>query len=129
MELMDILTAIGIGTLIGFGIVGFYVWILFQRIKGRVDDMVDQIIQEAESNLVGLDIELDKDTYFCYNSKDKQFICQGKTVAEIRQAFGARFPTKTAYLAGGDPRVVAEFKTELLKLGTNENSSSIRRTP
>ena len=129
MELMDILTAIGIGTLIGFGIVGFYVWILYQRIKGRVDHMVDQIIQEAESNLVGLDIELDKDTYFCYNSKDKQFICQGKTVAEIRQAFGARFPTKTAYLAGGDPRVVAEFKTELLKLGTNENSSSIRRTP
>ena len=126
---MDILTAIGIGTLIGFGIVGFYVWILYQRIKGRVDHMVDQIIQEAESNLVGLDIELDKDTYFCYNSKDKQFICQGKTVAEIRQAFGARFPTKTAYLAGGDPRVVAEFKTELLKLGTNENSSSIRRTP
>ena len=121
---MDILTAIGIGTLIGFGIVGFYVWILFQRIKGRVDDMVDQIIQEAESNLVGLDIELDKDTYFCYNSKDKQFICQGKTVAEIRQAFGARFPGKTAYLAGGDPRVVAEFKTELLKLAINENSTS-----
>ena len=124
MELMDILTAIGIGTLIGFGIVGFYVWILYQRIKGRVDDMVKQIIQEAESNLVGLDIELDKDTYFCYNSKDKQFICQGKTVAEIRQAFGARFPGKTAYLAGGDPRVVAEFKTELLKLAINGNSTS-----
>ena len=120
MELMDILTAIGIGTLIGFGIVGFYVWILYQRIKGRVDDMVKQIIQEAESNLVGLDIEVDKDTYFCYNSEDKQFICQGKTVAEIRQAFGARFPTKTAYLAGGDPAVVAHFKTELLKLATDE---------
>ena len=124
MELMDILTAIGIGTLIGFGIVGFYVWILYQRIKGRVDDMVKQIIQEAESNLIGLDIEVDKDTYFCYNSEDKQFICQGKTVSEIRQAFGARFPGKTAYLAGGDPRVVAEFKTELLKLAINENSTS-----
>ena len=121
---MDILTAIGIGTLIGFGIVGFYVWILYQRIKGRVDDMVKQIIQEAESNLIGLDIEVDKDTYFCYNSEDKQFICQGKTVSEIRQAFGARFPGKTAYLAGGDPRVVAEFKTELLKLAINENSTS-----
>ena len=87
MELMDILTAIGIGTLIGVGIIGFYVWILYQRIKGRVDDMVKQIIQEAEDNMVGLDIEVDKDTYFCYNSEDKQFICQGKTVAEIRQAF------------------------------------------
>ena len=125
MELMDILTAIGIGTLIGFGIVGFYVWILYQRIKGRVDDMVKQIIQEAESNLIGLDIEVDKDTYFCYNSKDKQFVCQGKTVSEIRQAFGARFPGKTAYLAGGDPRVVAEFKTELLKLGTNEPNNNV----
>ena len=123
MELMDILTAIGIGTLIGFGIVGFYVWILYQRIKGRVDDMVKQIIQEAESNLIGLDIEVDKDTYFCYNSEDKQFICQGKTVSEIRQAFQNRFPGKTAYLAGGDPRVVEYFKTELLKLGINEPQS------
>ena len=125
MELMDILTAIGIGTLIGFGIVGFYVWILYQRIKGRVDDMVKQIIQEAEDNMVGLDIELDKDTYFCYNSKDKQFICQGKTVAEIRQAFGARFPGKTAYLAGGDPGIVEQFRAELTKLSMNENNPSV----
>ena len=121
---MNILTAIGIGTLIGVGIIGFYVWILYRRLQIRVDHMVKQIIQEAESNLVGLDIEVDKDTYFCYNSEDKQFVCQGKTVAEIRQAFGARFPGKTAYLAGGDPRVVAEFKTELLKLAINENSTS-----
>ena len=120
---MDILTAIGIGTLIGVGIIGFYVWILYQRIKGRVDDMVKQIIQEAEDNMVGLDIEVDKDTYFCYNSEDKQFICQGTTVAEIRQAFQNRFPGKTAYLAGGDPRVVEYFKTELLKLGINEPQS------
>jgi len=123
MELMDILTAIGIGTLIGVGIIGFYVWYLYQRIRGRVDDMVKQIIQEAEDNMVGLDIEVDKDTYFCYNNEDKQFICQGKTVAEIRQAFQARFPGKTAYLAGGDPRVVEHFKTELLRLGINEPQS------
>ena len=124
MVLSEIIGGILMGIGIGFVVLGLYIWILFQRIKGRVDHMVDQIIQEAESNLVGLDIEVDKDTYFCYNSEDKQFICQGKTVSEIRQAFGARFPTKTAYLAGGDPRVVAEFKTELLKLAINENSTS-----
>ena len=120
MELNEIVGGILMGIGIGFVVLGLYIWILFQRIKGRVDDMVDQIIQEAESNLVGLDIELDKDTYFCYNNEDKQFICQGKTVEEIRKAFGARFPTKTAYLAGGDPAVVAHFKTELLKLATDE---------
>ena len=83
MELSEIIGGILMGIGIGFVVLGLYIWILFQRIKGRVDDMVDQIIQEAESNLVGLDIELDKDTYFCYNSKDKQFICQGKAAAMV----------------------------------------------
>jgi len=123
MELSEIIGGILMGIGIGFVVLGLYIWILFQRIKGRVDHMVKQIIQEAESNLVGLDIELDKDTYFCYNSKDKQFICQGATVSEIRLAFGARYPGKTAYLAGGDPRVVEHFKTELLRLGINEPQS------
>jgi hypothetical protein len=124
MELVDIVVILLVGIGISFGMLGLYIWILYQRIKGRIDDMVDQIIQEAEADLVGLDIEVDQGRYFCYNSEDKQFVCQGATVAEIRTAFQARFPGKTAYLAGGDPRVVAELETELLKLGINENSIS-----
>jgi len=123
MELVDIVVILLVGIGIGFGMLGLYIWILYQRIKGRVDEMVNQIIQEAEADLVGLDIEVDQGRYFCYNSEDKQFVCQGATVAEIRTAFQDRFPGKTAYLAGGDPRVIAEFKTELLKLGINENST------
>ena len=123
MELMDIVVIVLVGIGIGFGMLGLYIWVLYQRIKSRVDQMVDQIINEAEANLVGLDVEVDQGRYFCYNSEDKQFVCQGTTVAEIRTAFQARFPGKTAYLAGGDPRVVAELKTELLKLGINENST------
>jgi hypothetical protein len=123
MELMDIVVIVLVGIGIGFGMLGLYIWVLYQRIKGRVDEMVNQVIQEAEANLVGIDIEVDQGRYFCYNSEDKQFVCQGTTVAEIRTAFQARFPGKTAYLAGGDPRVVAELKTQLLKLGINENST------
>ena len=123
MELNEIVGGILMGIGIGFTMLGFYIWILFQRIRGRVDRMVEQIIQQAEADIVGLDIELDKGRYFCYNHTDKQFVCQGGTVAEIRQAFQARYPGKTAYLAGGDPAVVAEFKTELLQLSINENSS------
>ena len=122
MEFSDLIIAIMIGIGLGFGMLCLYIWVLYQRIKGRVDEMVNKIINEAEANLVGLDIEVDRGVYFCYNNEDKQFVCQGSTVAEIRQAFQARFPGKTAYLAGGDPRVVAELKTELLKLGINENS-------
>ena len=124
MELIDIVAAIAVGTLLGFGIVGMYVWYLWNKIKRHVDHMIDQVIAEAETNMIGLDIEVDKGVYFCYNSKDKQFICQGTTVKEIREGFQRRYPDKTAYLAGGDPAVVAELKTELLKLAINENSTS-----
>ena len=114
---------IGIG--IGFGMIAIYVWFfLYLPIKSRVDRIIAQVVAEAEADLIGLDIEVDNGIYFCYNSEDKQFVCQGANVAEIRQAFQARFPTKTAYLAGGDPAVVEQFKTELLKLATDENSTS-----
>jgi hypothetical protein len=124
MELIDIITAVAIGALLGVGAVGIYVWVLYQKIRHSIDQMINEVIQEAEADLIGLDIEVDNGVYFCYNNTDKQFICQGNTVAEIKQAFRERFPTKTAYLASGNPEVVEHFKTELLKLGTNENSTS-----
>ena len=124
MELNDIIAGTLMGLGIGFVALTVYMWILYQRIKSRVDRMIREVIEEAEADLVGLDIEVDKGVYFCYNHNDKQFVCQGSTVAEIRQAFQSRHPGKTAYLAGGDPAVVATFRTELLKLATDENSPS-----
>ena len=121
---MDIVVILLVGIGIGFSMLCLYVWVLYQRIRGRVDEMVNQIINEAEANLVGLDIEVDNGVYFCYNNEDKQFVCQGQTVGEIAVAFRNRYPTKTAYLAGGDPAVVEQFKTELLKLAQNETSTS-----
>jgi hypothetical protein len=124
MELMDIVVGILMGISIGVVVLGIYVWILYQRIKNRVDRMIQEVLDEATETLVGIEVELDKGVYFCYNSEDKQFVCQGTTVSEIRQAFQDRFPGKTAYLAGGDPTVVAQFRTELTELRSNENSSS-----
>jgi hypothetical protein len=123
MELGNIIVTILIGVGIGFGMVVLYVWYLYRNLKNQIDQMIAQVLAEAEADLVGVDIEVDNGVYFCYNNTDKQFICRGNTVAEIKQAFRERFPTKTAYLAGGDPEVVAHFKTELLKLSVDENST------
>jgi hypothetical protein len=120
MELNDFILAVAVGIATGFGMIVLYAWYLYRDLKNRVDRMIQEVIAEAEADLVGLDIEVDNGVYFCYNNKDKQFVCQGSTVAEIKRAFRERYPTKTAYLAGGDPVVVAEFKTELSKLGINE---------
>ena len=117
--------AVIIGVGIGIALVMLYAWSVYRGLVRRVDRMVLDMVAEAENSMIGLDIELDRGVYFCYNSKDQQFVCQGRTVAEIRQVFGARFPTKTAYLAGGDPAVVEQFKTELLRLSTNESNSNV----
>ena len=124
MELGDFIITALIGIGIGVGMVILYAWYLYRDLKNRVDQMIAEVLAEAESNLVGLNIEVDNGMYFCYNDEDKQFVCQGTTVSEIRQAFQDRFPGKTAYLAGGDPTVVAQFRTELTQLRSNENSSS-----
>jgi hypothetical protein len=123
MELNDIVAGIVMCIGIAFVMAGLYIWTLYRRIRGRVDAMVKQIIAQVEADLIGLDIELDNGVYFCYNNSDKQFVCQGATVAEIRRAFQDRYPGKTAYLAGGDPRVVEEFRTELLKLAINDTGN------
>ena len=124
MEILDIAVAIIVGIGIGFGMIAIYVWFfLYLPIKSRVDRIIAQVVAEAEDHMIGLDIELDRGVYFCYNNKDQQFVCQGTSVAEIKRTFGERFPTKTAYLAGGDPAVVEQFKTELLKLAQNETST------
>lgn len=123
MELIDIITAVGIGIAVGCGMIVLYAVYLYRDLKNRVDQMIAEVIAEHEANMVGLDIEIDNGIYFAYNSEDKQFVCQGRTVGEIALAFRSRFPTKTAYLAGGEPEVVEQFKTELLKLAQNETST------
>lgn len=123
MELTDIVVTVLIGIGIGFVMIVLYAWYLYRDLKARVDQMIQEVLEEAEASMVGLDIEVDRGTYFCYNTEDKQFVCQGTTVDEIRQGFRSRYPNKTAYLAGGDPAVVEHFKTELLRLSTNENST------
>lgn len=124
MEINNIMLSIVIGIGIGFGMVILYAWYLYRDLKTRVDRMIEEVIKEAEENLVGIDVEIDKGVYFCYTSKDKQFVCQGTTVQEIRDAFRKRFPDKTAYLSGGDPSAVEQFKAQLLETN-NENSTSI----
>jgi hypothetical protein len=111
-------TIIGIG--IGIGLVVFYVWRVIRRFEDQMQGLVREAIQEVEANMVGLIVEQDGDVIYAYTEADRQFVCQGATVAEIREGFKSRYPEKTAYLAGGDADLVERFKTELLRLSINE---------
>jgi hypothetical protein len=126
------ITTIVANALIGFGlglaVLAFYVWRTIRKWETELREIMREAVAEAEANMIGLIVEQEGDVIYAYTEKDRQFVCQGATVAEIRAGFRSRYPEKTAYLAGGDEALVERFKTELSKQKekeTSENSLSV----
>lgn len=100
------------------------VWYVLGRINDRLEDALVDLVQQLESQMIALDVEVDNGLYYCYNNKDKQFICQGINAQEIIDRFQARYPDKMAYLAKeSDDPAIKDLVEQLLKL-KNENSHS-----
>ena len=122
------ITTIVANALIGFGLglaaLAFYVWRTIRRFETELREVVREAVTEAEANMIGLIVEQEGDVIYAYTDQDRQFVCQGATVAEIREGFKSRYPEKTAYLAGGDEALVERFKTELVKLKEKEASEN-----
>ena len=119
-------TLIGIG--LGIGLVALYVWWVIQRFHNNLDEMVKNTLDEVRASLVGLFIEQDGDQLYAYRESDRQFLCQGATIAEIRKKFQEQYPDKTAYLSGGDPALIERLKAELAVIKEKEereNSVSV----
>ena len=104
------------GILLGIVIAGILIYLYIRGLILSVMRELDEHIERAANTLMPVIIERENGVLFCYDKQDKQFICQGATVAEIREAFGRRFPDKTAYLDGGDEELVAELRKELKEL-------------
>jgi hypothetical protein len=122
------ITTIVANALIGFGlglaVLVFYVWRTVRRFETELREVVREAVAEAEANLIGLIVEQEGDVIYAYTDKDRQFVCQGATVEEIRKGFRSRYPEKTAYLAGGDEALVERFKQELTQLKEKEASEN-----
>jgi len=104
------------GILLGIVIAGILIYLYIRGLILSVMRELDEHIERAANTLMPVIIERENGVLFCYDKKDKQFICQGATVAEIREAFARRFPDKTAYLDGGDEELVKELREELKEL-------------
>ena len=104
------------GILLGIVIAGILIYLYIRGLILSVMRELDEHIERAANTLMPVIIERENGVLFCYDKQDKQFICQGASVAEIREAFGRRFPDKTAYLDGGDEELVTELRKELKEL-------------
>ena len=92
------------------------VWYVLGRINDRLEQQLTELVEELENRIIGLDVEVDNNQYFIYNTKDKSFVCQGATAQEIKEKFLARCPGQNAYFAGGDERAIEYLTQEFVRL-------------
>lgn len=104
-----------LGIFIGIGLVLLYAWFKIQHLARRLEAHLTEAVDQVKSSLVPVIVERQNGSIYCYAKDDHQFLCQGKNLEEIRQAFELRFPDKTAYLAGGDQELVDELRSAINK--------------
>jgi hypothetical protein len=125
----DIATMIAnilIGLGLGIGLVIFWIWRTVRRFEDDVRGLVRETIREVEADMVGIVVEEDAGQLYFYRETDRQFLCQGATLMEIRKRFNDMYPEKIAFLAGGDPALIERLKAELKTLKEQEkNEGSI----
>jgi hypothetical protein len=108
----NVMMIAGIILLVGLAIV----WYILRRFNDRLEQQLTELVEELENRIIGLDVEVDNNQYFIYNTKDKSFVCQGATAEEIKEKFLARCPGQNAYFAGGDERAIQYLTQEFVRL-------------
>ena len=113
---------IGIG--LGVGIVVFWVWRTVQRFENEMRGLVRETIKEVEAQMLGVVVEEDGGQLYFYRETNRQFLCQGASLSEVRSRFNELYPEKIAFLAGGDPELIERLKQELNKLKEQEKGEN-----
>jgi len=108
----NVMMIVGVILLVGLAVV----WYILRRFNDRLEQQLAELVQELEDCIIGLDVEVDNNQYFIYNTKDKSFVCQGATAEEIKEKFLARCPGQNAYFAGGDERAIEYLTQEFVRL-------------
>lgn len=100
------------------------VLILRWAVQRAVDRFVDQLNilpdQSEESKSMEMRVEFDQDTYYCYNTQDNTFVCQGSNFEELQSNFRRRYPDINGVIVQGDEASATWLKTEI---GKNEQQS------
>ena len=125
-DITTLVANILIGLGLGIGLVVLWVWRTVRRFEDDVRGLVRETIKEVEADMVGIVVEEEAGQLYFYRETDRQFLCQGSTLTEIRKRFNDMYPSKIAFLAGGDPALIERLKNELKALKEQEkNEGSI----
>lgn len=125
-DITTIVANIVIGLGLGIGLVVFWIWRTVRRFEDDLRGLVRETIREVEADMVGIVVEEEAGQLYFYRETDRQFLCQGTSLSEIRKRFNELYPEKIAFLAGGDPALIERLKAELKTMKEQEkNEGSI----
>ena len=112
----ETITALLIGVAVGIGLSLLYLAYRIKLVMNALDSHIAEALDQVKDSFVTILVEKDQDTYYCYRKEDRQFVCQGRTVEEIRAVFKSKYPDKVAVVSNETAAdIVAEFKEALKK--------------
>lgn len=123
-EIATLVANILIGIGLGIGLVVFWIWNTVRKFENEMRGIVRETIREVEAQMMGVVVEEDAGQLYFYRETDRQFLCQGATLDEVRKRFNEMYPEKIAFLAGGDPVLIERLKAELKTIKEKEASEN-----
>ena len=107
----ETIIALTVGVAVGIALSLLYLAYRIKLVMNALDSHIEQALDQVKESFVTILVEKDQDTYYCYRREDRQFICQGRTVDEVRTAFKSKYPDRVAVVSKEtDAAIVAEFK-------------------
>ena len=64
----------------------------------ELDQYVDKALELYKKLIIMLRVELKDEMYYCYNNETGDYVCQGKSIEEITEAFKERYPNHGRYI-------------------------------
>ena len=96
--------------LVNFAVVYFLVRVAFTILSWRLEKQIVHVEDSVESQYIILDLEQADNQYFCYDTKTKDFVCQGKDMSEIVRNFKLRYPTKRGVIYNAKTDAITDLK-------------------
>jgi hypothetical protein len=94
-----------------------------ERVLGQLDKDIEQTALDTQ---LSVDLEVEQNIYFLYNSDDKTFVAQGRDVMELFLNVKQRFPNRIVKIVKGEPEAMKRLQDQLKEL--NENSNRVGST-
>lgn len=127
-EFVDLVLAFVLGFATAVAVARWMVNRWINRIKHAIEEAIkeesdnDETEEKLDSKVILLEVEVENNEFYCYNSKTRQFVCQGQNVTEIIERFKQRFPGLNAILHTGDEEALKTLKQQLKEHRETVNS-------